>query len=315
MIDYLIAILTFVAVGTLLGFALNVQWGQAGMLNFGLAGLFGIGAYAAAILSKHGVDGFTATAAAVALTATVSALVSFVTIGLREDCLAISTVAFAEVVRLVLMNETWLTGGTNGIRDIPRPLLDVIGSNHYEAAFLAACLAIVAIVYGLLELVLRAPFGRALRAAREDDIVTATLGKNVQVLRIKAFVIGGAVIGLAGALHAFYFTYIDPGQFAGSVMIYALMAVIIGGKGSNRGLLAGACMVMMLLEGTRFLKEFIPILGSQQAASLRLMLIGGGLLLTLILRPQGLVSEYRLSIRERADPAAPPRRGHRMDSA
>jgi ABC-type branched-subunit amino acid transport system permease subunit len=137
---------------------------------------------------------------------------------------------------------------------------------------------------------------------REDDVVAATLGKNVLALRVKAFAIGGAVIGLAGALHAYYFTYIDPGEFAGFVTVYAFMAVIVGGKGSNRGLLLGACTVMVLLEGTRFLKDFVPLLSAQQAASLRLALIGAGLVLILIFRPEGISSEYRLSIAKSPHP-------------
>jgi branched-chain amino acid transport system permease protein len=296
MMGYLIAILTFVSLAVLLGFALNVQWGQAGMLNFGLAGFYGVGAYTAAILSKAGVDGLTATLAAIAMTAAISALVSLATLKLREDYLAITTLAFAELVRLVLTNETWLTGGTNGIRDIPRPLVGLVGGDQYELFFLLLCLVLVAATYLLLDRIIRSPFGRALRAVREDDVVAATLGKNVLALRVKAFAIGGAVIGLAGALHAYYFTYIDPGEFAGFVTVYAFMAVIVGGKGSNRGLLLGACTVMVLLEGTRFLKDFVPFLSAQQAASLRLAMIGAGLVLILIFRPEGISSEYRLSI-------------------
>lgn len=302
MSGYLIAILTFVSLAVLLGFALNIQWGQAGMINFGLAGFYGVGAYAAAILSKQGADGFTATAAAVVLTAGLSAVVSLATLKLREDYLAITTLAFSELVRLVLMNETWLTGGTNGIRDIPRPLIGLVGGDRYEWFFLGLCLVLVAVTYLVLDRVIRSPFGRALRAVREDDVVASTLGKNILVLRIKAFAIGGAVIGLAGALHAYYFTYIDPGEFAGFITVYAFMAVIVGGKGSNRGLLFGACTVMVLLEGTRFLKDFVPFLSAQQAASLRLALIGAGLILILIFRPNGISAEYRLSVQKPVRP-------------
>ena len=296
MIGYAIAILTFVSLAVLLGFALNIQWGQAGMLNFGIAGFYGVGAYTAAILSKGGVDALTATVAAMLMTAFVSAVVSLTTLKLREDYLAITTLAFAELVRLVLTNETWLTGGTNGIRDIPRPLIDAVGGDQYELFFLLLCLALVAVTYLVLDRIIRSPFGRALRAVREDDVVAATLGKNVLTLRVKAFAIGGAVIGLAGALHAYYFTYIDPTEFAGFVTVYAFMAVIVGGRGSNRGLLLGACTVMVLLEGTRFLKDFVPFFSAQQAASLRLALIGACLVAILIFRPQGIAREYRFSI-------------------
>jgi ABC-type branched-subunit amino acid transport system permease subunit len=287
MIDYLVSILTFVALAALLGLALNIQWG-----------FYGVGAYTAAILSIHGVDPFTATTAAIGVTAAASAAVSLASIRLREDYLAITTLAFAEAARLVMLNEEWLTGGSNGIRDIPRPLVRLVGGANFELAFLLTCLGLLLGVYLLLERLVRAPFGRALRALREDDVVAATLGKDVLKLRVKAFAIGGAVIGLAGALHAYYFTYIDPGQFAGFVTVYAFMAVIAGGKGSNRGLLVGACTVMVLLEGTRFLKEFLPFLEPSQVAPLRFILIGVGLILMLIFRPNGIAAEYRLSVRE-----------------
>jgi branched-chain amino acid transport system permease protein len=268
------------------------------MVDFGVAGFYGVGAYTAAILSVHGVDPLTATAAAIGIAAAASAVVSLASIRLREDYLAITTLAFAEAMRLVMLNEEWLTGGSNGIRDIPRPLVRLVGGANFELAFLLTCLGLLLVVYVLLERLVRAPFGRALRALREDDVVAATLGKDVLKLRVKAFAIGGAVIGLAGALHAFYFTYIDPGQFAGFVTVYAFMAVIAGGKGSNRGLLLGACTVMVLLEGTRFLKEFLPFLEPSQVAPLRFILIGVGLILLLIFRPNGIAAEYRLSVRE-----------------
>ncbi|HEY0439542.1 MAG TPA: branched-chain amino acid ABC transporter permease [Xanthobacteraceae bacterium] len=296
MIGYLVSILTFVALAAMLGLALNIQWGQAGMVNFGLAGFYGLGAYVAAIVSTGGGDPVSATVAAIVLTAAASAVVALATIRLREDYLAITTLAFSEALRLVMLNETWLTGGSNGIRDIPRPFVGLIGGTHYEVAFLAACLTLLLVVYLLLERIVRAPFGRALRALREDDVVAATLGKDVLKLRMKAFAIGGAVVGLAGALHAYYFTYIDPGQFAGFVTVYAFMAVIAGGKGSNRGLLIGACTVMVLLEGTRFLRDLLPFLAAHQFASLRLVLIGVGLILLLTFRPNGIAREYRLSV-------------------
>jgi branched-chain amino acid transport system permease protein len=302
MMGYLVSILTFVALAALLALALNIQWGQAGMVNFGVGGFYGVGAYTAAILSVRGTDPLTATVAAIVVTAAASAFVSLASIRLREDYLAITTLAFAEAARLIMLNEEWLTGGSDGIRDIPHPFIQFIGGENYEPAFLAVSFALVVGVYILLQQLVRAPFGRALRALREDDVVAATLGKDVLKLRIKAFAIGGAVIGLAGALHAFYFTYIDPGQFAGFVTVYAFMAVIVGGKGSNSGLLFGACTVMVLVEGTRFLKDFLPFLKPSQAAPLRFILIGVGLILMLIFRPGGIMPEYRLSAREWTPP-------------
>jgi len=154
-----------------------------------------------------------------------------------------------------------------------------------------------------LEILLHSPFGRAIRAVREDDIVATTLGKNVVLLRVKAFALGGAIIGVAGAFHAYYLTYIDPSQFSATITAYVFMAVIAGGRGSNRGLLLGAATIMVFIEGTRFLKDLFNVLDATQLAAIRLMLIGLGLILFLIYRPQGFLPEYRLKttslVRER----------------
>src|SRR5262249_38031488 len=116
--------------------------------------------------------------------------------------------------------------------------------------------------------------GRASGGVREDDIVATTLGKNVVMLRVKAFALGGAIIGVAGAFHAYYLTYIDPSQFSATITAYVFMAVIAGGRGSNPGLLLGAAAIMVFIQGTRFLKDLFNFLGATHAAALPLILIG-----------------------------------------
>jgi ABC-type branched-subunit amino acid transport system permease subunit len=139
----------------------------------------------------------------------------------------------------------------------------------------------------------RSPFGRVVRAVREDDVVAATLGKNVLWARVRIFAIGGALIGLAGSLHAFYYQYIDPSQFSTIVIAYAFMAVIAGGRGAHLGTVLGAAVVMLLLEGSRFAKELVS-LEADQLAAIRIIIIGVGLILLLIYRPHGFLREYRL---------------------
>lgn len=294
MITYLATILTLVSIAAMVGLALNLQWGLSGMVNFGIVGFYVLGAYAAALSALAGFAPGLALIAAMVVCAAASALVSVISIRLSEDYLAITTLGFAEVVRLIVLNETWLTEGSLGLPGIPRPLHDVIGADYYGWFFLAFSWTLLFVIYVLLERLARSPFGRALRALREDDVVAATLGKRVLWLRMRAFAIGGAIIGVAGALHAFYYSYIDPGQFGPIITAYAFMAVIAGGRGSNRGLLIGAISVMVLVEGTRFLKDFIPVLDAGQLAAIRLALIGLGLILLLIFRPQGILPEYRL---------------------
>jgi branched-chain amino acid transport system permease protein len=173
-------------------------------------------------------------------------------------------------------------------------LAGLVSEQIYEPAFLLLLVVSVVAIYVALDLLLRSPFGRVLRAIRDDEVVAATLGKNVAAMRVKAFAIGGAIIGVAGAFHAFYLTYIDPSQFTATITGYTFMAVIIGGRGSNKGLVLGATTIIALIESTRFLKDAVEIIDAGQLAALRLILVGAGLVLVLIYRPQGIASEYRL---------------------
>jgi ABC-type branched-subunit amino acid transport system permease subunit len=298
MIGYLATIAVLVSIAALVGLGLNMQWGVNGLVNFGVAGFFALGAYVTALVGTAGVGPFGGLVAAAIVCAVASAVLALLSTRLDDDYLAIVTIGFAEVVRLVMLNETWLTGGALGIANIPRPFATLVPAEIYHTVFLGMAIATVAIVFAALEALVRSPFGRALRAVRDDDVVAAALGKRVLVLRMKAFAIGGAVMGIAGALHAFYLTYIDPTQFTPILTAYAFMAVIAGGRGSNVGLLLGAGTIMALIEGTRFLKDAIPILDNTRLAALRLALIGVGIIVLLIYRPQGLIAEPRLHRRD-----------------
>lgn len=293
MIAYLVTIATLVAIAVLIAMALNVQWGMCGMVNFGLAGFVALGAYTTAIFALQGWGVILSVSAAVVVCAVAGALLSLISMRLSEHYLAVVTLGFGEVVRLVSLNETWLTGGALGLPGIPRPLVDEIGTDHYEKFYLGAALAIVMLVYFGLERLTKSPAGRALRAIRDDDLVASSLGKNVLLLRAKAFAVGGGITGLAGALQTYQFSYIDPSQFTAIITAYAFMAVIAGGRGSHLGLILGACSIMFLLESTRFLKDVVDVLDNAQVAAIRLIMIGTGLILLLIYRPQGLMREYR----------------------
>lgn len=294
MTAYLLTILMLAAITGLVGLGLNVQWGLCGLVNFGIAGVFAVGAYVTALVGLAGGGPFLGLAAAALLSAGLSALLALLAVRLEDNYLAIVTLGFAEVIRLVSLNEAWLTGGALGLSGIPRPFESWVAPAYYQHVLLGFTLAIVLAVFLILQVLTRSPFGRALRAVRDDDAVAATLGKRPVVLRVKAFAIGGAIIGIAGAIHAFYLTYIDPSQFSTIVTAYAFMAVIAGGRGSHLGLLIGAGTIMVLLEATRFLKDVIPFVDGVQLAALRLALIGAGIIALLIYRPRGLMREPRL---------------------
>ncbi|TCT01662.1 branched-chain amino acid ABC transporter permease [Aquabacter spiritensis] len=297
MMSYLVTIVIFVSIAGLVGLALNLQWGLAGLVNFGVSGFVALGAYMVALTAPH-LGWLAATLTAALLCAAVSMALSLLTIRLEENYLAIVTIGFAEIVRILLLNESWLTGGALGIADIPRPFASLTPAGWGDGIILVFALVLVALVYGLMEGLVRSPFGRVLRAVRDDATVAAALGKPVLALRVRAFAVGGAVMGLAGALHAFFMTYIDPSQFTPIITAYAFMAVIAGGRGSNLGLLLGAGSIMLLLEATRFLKDLVPSIDGTQLSAMRLALIGIGIILLLILRPQGLVAEPRRTVRD-----------------
>src|SRR5437764_3485739 len=291
MITYLIGMATFGAIYAILALALNVMWGMAGMVNLGIVGFYAFGAYISALLTvKSHAPVALGFAAAILGTAIVGALTTLGLTRLREDYLAIVTLGFAEVVRMVAENEIWLTRGTDGISGIPQPLKSTLGPD-FNIAYLVFALVLLGSVVFVLERVRKSPFGRVLRAIREDAQIAAFAGKDVLIFKVKAFAIGGAVAGLAGALYAHYTSYIVPELYVPLLTIYIFLALTAGGVGNNWGAVVGAFVVVFALESTRFLIGVVPWLSAEQLAALREFLVGLGLLLVLYLRPRGLMPE------------------------
>src|SRR2546423_5772267 len=237
MISFLVLLGIVVCFSAILALALNFQWGLGGMVNFGLTGFYALGAYASALLMlKAGANSFVATLGAIAIVAAVCGLVALVTLRVaEEDYFAIVTLGVGEMLRLVVLNEDWLTKGALGLAGIPRPLGDVVPPEQYQYFLFGLALILLAGTLAFLTVIERSPFGRVVRAVREDDVVAATLGKNVLWARVRIFAIGGGIIGLAGSMHSFYYQYIDPTQFTNIVIAYAFMAVVAAGRGARKG--------------------------------------------------------------------------------
>lgn len=286
MTRYLVAMAILWGFYALLALGLNVQWGMTGLVNFGHVAYFAVGAYASALLVLAGAPFPLAFAAAAGVAAALGLVVAVTTLRLQEDYLAVVTLGFAETVRLIILNEVWLTEGARGLPGIPRPLAG-------EALYLGLVLAVVAAAFLLAEAIRTSPFGRVLRAIREDAEVAAIAGKNVPAFKLQAFVVGAAVAGLAGSLYAHYLTFLSPDQFDSTVTIYVWIAVIVGGSGNNKGVLLGALVLMGLLEGSRFLKDLVPVLSDVRLAAVRLMLIGLLLVLFMRFRPEGVWKEEK----------------------
>jgi branched-chain amino acid transport system permease protein len=142
-----------------------------------------------------------------------------------------------------------------------------------------------------MEVLRRSPFGRVLRAVRDDSMVAATAGKHVFGFQMKALAVGGGIMGLAGALYAHYIGFISPEIFQPQLLIYIFLALILGGRGNNWGAVIGAVFVVMTVEGTRFIGELVPGLTAVQIGALRQLIIGVGFIVVLQTRPRGLFPE------------------------
>ncbi|WP_237213309.1 branched-chain amino acid ABC transporter permease [Falsiroseomonas oryziterrae] len=290
--SYLVAMLVFAGLYALMALGLNVIWGLAGMVNLGLVGFFAVGAYASALLTtKQFWPMPLGWAAGAAVAAAAGAVMAVIVARLRGDYLAIVTLGFAEVIRLVASNEIWLTNGTDGISGIPGPWRGAVTPQQFNLIFLGIVWAAVALAFLLCARVSHSPFGRVLRAVREDQDVAAVAGKPVLWFKVRAFCLGAAVVGFAGALYAHYNAYIAPDGFAPLLTIYIVLALTAGGVGAMRGAIIGALVVVLLLEGTRFLAQAIPGVTPVQKAALRESIIALSLILLLRFRPQGLIPE------------------------
>ena len=292
MLSYLLATLTFAGIYALLALGLNVIWGMAGMINLGLAGFFALGAYAAALATVAlGLPIILGIVIAIASAALAGALLSRLTLNLRGDYLAIVTLGFGEVIRLLAANEIWLTNGSDGIPGIPGPFRGVLTPLQFNALCCALVLLAVAISWWMTERLRRSPYGRALRAIRDDETAAAVAGKPVRRYKVQAFAIGAGLLGLAGAAYAHFTSYVAPDIFRPLLTIYIFLALTAGGTGNTSGAVLGAFLVILILEGSRFIEPMFHGMSGAQGAALREMVIGAALIFVMRIRPEGLLAE------------------------
>jgi len=293
--NYLIAMAVSAGIYALMALGLNVIWGMAGQVNLGLVGFFAVGAYVSALLTlKLGVPIALGVVAGALVAAAVGAVVSLVTARLRGDYLAIVTLGFAEAIRIIASNEIWLTNGTDGLSGIPGPWRAVVSPAQFNLFYLCLVAALVIVAFALIDRLGHSPFGRVLRAIRDDEQAASVAGKHALGFKVKAFAFGSAVLGLSGALYGHYTSYIAPDLFLPLLTLYIKLALLAGGVGNNRGAVLGAVVVVTFLESTRFVVPLIPGLTHVQGAALRELMISASLIIVLRLRPQGLLPEARM---------------------
>lgn len=381
MIGYLVDLIVFAGLYSLFALGLNLQWGFTGLINFGHVAFMTIGAYATALLSLQGIPIPLAVLIGMAIAAILGLLIGLSTLRLREDYLAIVTIGVSELVRLVALNEEWMTRGTRGVQAYPLPLdiqpnfllkyglitiltflgiyagwqlsrslrrqlresQEIKGKSYqpqkpltliiwgiiasaiilliyitgiisladysYKSGLMVLVLLVLAIVYAGLEFLVNSPWGRILKAIREDEEIPRALGKNVFWYKLQALMLGGAIAGIAGAFFAWQLSVVYPDSFKPELTFNAWIIVVLGGAGSNAGILLGAMIFWGYDSLTRFpLKAFIqwldPLIASSfngyhittfftdaRLGALRIMIIGLILMILMVWRPQGILGK------------------------
>lgn len=297
----------------LLALGFNLQWGYTGLFNAGIAGFFLIGAYTAAIAITAPTTGDIAVAGhpgyslplvvgallAMLVSGATAVLVALPTVRLRADYLAIATLAFAEVVRTFAINLEPITGGTIGIVGLPPPIVFNPANAFLNAAVkVGVGAAILVALFLVLHFMVESPWGRVLRAIREDEEATMAVGKNTFRYKLQAFAIGGALMGLAGWFFAVTINYVEPSaSFAPAVTFSVWVMVIVGGAGNLRGAIVGAFVIYGLEWVSVQLKDFVPDQFKDTVAYTRLMVVGILLIALIIYRPEGILRERKRVLR------------------
>jgi ABC-type branched-subunit amino acid transport system permease subunit len=245
---------------------------------------------------------FLAVLAGILAAALAGLLLGLPAIRLREDYLAIVTIGAAEILRQVTLNEHWLTRGSLGFPRLERPLVtwaqtspfwesaaDLLGVRRVALAQTVVTLAALAYAFLVLELLTRSPWGRVLKAIREDEAVAASLGKNASRFKLQSLMIGSGIAALAGVLLVWHLASVYPEHFIHQITFFAFVIIIVGGLGNHKGALIGAVILWTVFEAARnltFLSRFglDNLAGAPQSIAVGLLII-----LVMMFRPQGLV--------------------------
>ncbi|MGH2412605.1 MAG: branched-chain amino acid ABC transporter permease [Microcystaceae cyanobacterium] len=364
MVGYLVFLTISAGLYALFALGLNLQWGFTGLINFGHVAFMTIGAYATVLLSSQGVPLVLAVLIGAGIAALLGLLIGISTLRLREDYLAIVTIGVSELLRLIALNEEWLTKGAFGVQNYDLPLANfqpnfvgqliliglltllailaqwqlgrslsqewretqqirdksykprnlmglmswgiiatalilgvyitgviALSDYTYKAGLMVLILLVLALVYAGLEFLVRSPWGRILKAIREDEEIAKALGKNVFWYKLQAFMLGGAIAGIAGAFYAWQLTTIYPTNFEPIVTFNAWTIVVLGGAGNNAGTLLGVIIFWASESLTRFILPQLRILSDSQLGAFRVMIIGLILIVLMMWRPQGILGK------------------------
>jgi len=359
-LTYVSFLITNIAIYAILGLGLNLQWGFTGLINFGVAGFVAVGAYATVVLSMTGLPLVISMMAGGLVAAIFGLGLGLATLRLREDYLAIVTIGAAELVRLVVNNESLVDGksGAIGINGFPLPLanfrpdiftrygmvlmltgvfglalwklghwcrrrlmsvrdsknkvwimaVSVLGAlvlvradvvvtiamlnfkdNQVVNGLLFCSVLMAALLFLLVETLVRSPWGRVLKAIREDEEVAKALGKNVFSYKLQSLMIGGFITGIGGAFYAWQQSNVYPDNFKSDLTFNVWILMVLGGAGSNPGVAIGAAIFWIYTTLTRDLSKLLPMVPTSQIDAFRMVFIGLLLIGLMVWRPQGLL--------------------------
>lgn len=286
---YILALSSYWMIYALLTLGLLLQFGFVGLINFGHVGFLAIGAYVYALTVMAGLPAGLAAILAIGVAGLSALPIGLVTSRLRGDYLAIVTLGFSEVIRLFIAGEQWLTNGVQGIPGIPHPFA-WLDKAWQPQAFLALLVAATALALFLTSRLIDSPYGRLVQAIRDNEEAARALGKDPRRPRIQVLAIGAMLAGAAGAAYAPYISFISPEQFAPLVTFYVWIAMLLGGTRHLSGALIGSAGLVVLLEGSRFLRDAIPGITEVQMTSVRAATIGFAIVLFTLARPSGVKS-------------------------
>ena len=286
--EYLIHILIISGIYIILTLSLNLIVGFTGLAALGHIAFACVGAYTSSLLALNlGVSPWIGLIIGAIFASVLGAIVSFPSLRLKGDYLAIATFGLGVIVYSIAKNWVGLTRGPMGLPGIPA--FKIFGYEINSVwAYLVLVLIFVVITYVVIRNITKSPFGRILTAVREDEIATEAIGKNVNKYKLIVFVVGAFFAGIAGSLYAHYITFIDPSSFTIMESIAVLLMVVFGGMASLGGSFIGASVLIIFPELLRFLG-----MPSSVAAPLRQMIYGLLLIILMIWRPQGLIGKYR----------------------
>jgi branched-chain amino acid transport system permease protein len=286
--NYVLHILIVICIYLILALSLNLVVGYAGLLSLCHAAFYGAGAYISTLLMvSAGVSFLPSVVLAVIGTVVLSFAISVPAVRLKGDYLVLASLGFQVIIFSVLYNWTGLTNGPYGITNIPSPQFLTLHITTTQSYF-ALTLFVTCLCAGAIYLIGNSPFGRVLKAIREDELATAALGKNVPRFKITAFAISAGFAAIAGVLFAGYMHYVDPSSFSLTESFLVLSLIIIGGTGNLIGPILGTLLLIILPE-VLYLVKIPDTIGP----TLRQIIYGSLIILVMRFRPQGIAGEYR----------------------